>query len=168
VRRQNFEDWEHIIQCDSDKPFWKGRPFPYEAVYVAGCGIHHNNFGNTCRNIAWKSAIGRYVIYLDDDNYLADGRVLESIWDLITRNGYPDVCVFPILRYGTPFYAYPVGKGRTDTANLVVKREYAQWPDVGDYEADGMYAEMLAWEHPVTGFPEMRPIVVMEGSGHGQ
>lgn len=162
-------EWEQIVMVDS-------QPANYELLdrishagrRVFHCPSPHHNYGNTCRHEAWQYATGDYILHLDDDNLLADQHVLRDIATAIEDAGFPEIAVFPIERHGQWFYSVPPRLCHTDTANLVVKREIARWPDIPDYTADGIWAERLVVDHGYTGFQYFRPIVVMPFSSEGK
>jgi hypothetical protein len=114
-------------------------------------------------------ASGEWQYVLDDDNYLADDRVLEDLskirWNLMVPEQF---AIFPILRFGSRFFHDPPGLCMTDTANVLVRREVGRWPDIPEYTADGIWIEKLKAEYNYRAFPEFRPIVVMEKQGKGE
>ena len=104
-------------------------------------------------------------MYLDDDNFLADNRILEDMATALTA----DWGLFPILRHGQQFFTDPPRCCHADTANIVVKREIGRWPNIPDYTADGIWIDALVKDHPAyQAFPGFRPIVIMEKSSEGK
>ena len=111
-----------------------------------------------------------YLIHLDDDNYLADERILEDIAVALTTSGLPDWACFPINRFGYHFFNAEPRSCHADTANIVVKREYGRWPDRPEYTADGFWMEGIRDHQPpltFAAFPEFRPIIVLPIQGKG-
>lgn len=147
VKAQTFKDWEHIIEVDEPRT---------------------NNFGNTPRHRAWTRATGEYVLYLDDDNTLSHPQALNDIDFFLMSSNDPDWAIFPIMRHGMSFFNDPPGNCRTDTANMVIRREIAQWPDGPEYTMDGIFCEQLKSKYSYAAFPDVTPIVVMEKSGMGK
>lgn len=147
VKSQTFKDWEHIIEVDEPRI---------------------NNFGNTPRHRAWTRATGDYVLYLDDDNFLAHPRALSDVDCFLMSCNDPDWAIFPILRHGHRFFNDPPGLCRTDTANMVIKREIGQWPDGPEYTMDGIFCEQLKKKYAYAAFPLCTPIVVMPASSEGK
>ena len=167
VMSQTHEDFELLLQLDG--PYAE----PENRIWIHPdhcCGTRHNNFGNTCRHLAWARATGDYIIHLDDDNYFADHRILADIDFALEQAGRPDVACFPIFRHGRNFFDPNPRSCHADTANMVVKREYAQWPDRPEYTADGFWIDALRANPSLTfeSFGQFRPIIVMESSGLGQ
>ena len=164
VEAQTYESWEHIIIVDCIETDLKLKDMiaspPRRTIMQ--CTYPHHNSGNTCRHGAWYEARGRYLLYLDDDNYLTDKHVLEEIRASLLWRKLPKVAFFPILRMGTIFM--PEGRPRrchVDTANLVVAREVGQWPDIPEYTADGIFVEDLVANYPYASIAGANPIVVM-------
>lgn len=168
VNSQTHEDWEHIVMADSDtfdadlltKIFHPNRA-------IISCGTRHNNYGNTCRHNAWEEATGEYVLYLDDDNFIADENILRDM-NHVLKDSSKDWALFPILRHGQWFYTDPPRICHVDTINMVIKREFAQWPDGPEYTMDGIFCERLVKDHEYDAFPHFRPIAVMPSSNEGR
>lgn len=172
VDSQSSGDWEHVVMVDCDEEQWLLRSALIEDVRhparnIVRCPDAHKNFGNTCRHEAWHLAQGQYLLYLDDDNFLADDFVLAEMRQAICESELPPVAIFPIHRHGQRFYFIPPRLGYVDTANLLVRRDIGQWPKVDDYDADGKFIERLAQEHGIRGFERFRPIIFMPCSGAG-
>ncbi len=163
------DGWEHIVMVDCEEAnynLWdKIEHFERKILW---CVEPHKNFGNTCRHNAWEFAMGTYVIYLDDDNHLAHPRALESIASALESAGSPSVAIFPILRHGRRFFNDPPGLCQTDTANFVLRREIAQWPDGPEYTMDGIFIERLRDQYGYVSFPDVDPIVVVPVSSEGK
>ena len=173
VGSQSFTDWEHVVIVDCDHEQWLSRSVLIEDIRhparnIVRCPDAHKNFGNTCRHDAWHLVQGHYLLYLDDDNFLADELVLAEIQQALCESEMPPVAIFPIHRHGQRFYFMPPRLGYVDTANLLVKRDLGQWPNVADYDADGKFIERLVQEHGVRGFDWFRPIIFMPCSSGGE
>lgn len=151
------EDWNLLLMAKI--------AHPQRSIFK--CSHPHRNFGNTCRHEAWKYAVGEFVWYIDDDNFLADNDVAKDIADVLSC-GKPDWAIFPILRHGQVFFNDPPGLCKTDTANMVIKREIAQWPNRDEYTLDGIFCEELVSQYPYRSFPEFRPIAVVPYSLGGK
>ena len=166
VDRQSFSDWQHIVMVDRaklDHALLAGIHHPRRSVIK--CPVAHHNYGNTCRHNAWELATGDYCLMLDDDNYLADDKILEDI--AANLEDSPHWALFPILRRGKPFFHDPPGLKVTDTANVVVRREIARWPDILEYAADARWIEGLK-AYPHKSLPDFRPIVDMPVQSKGR
>ena len=164
VDKQTFRSWEHVVMADVEQLDQElVSRVRHSGRLIAKCKSPHQNFGNTCRHNAWTFANGQYLLYLDDDNYLADDRILEDMMNLIVTPW----ALFPILRHGGKFFTDPPRSCHVDTANVVVSREIGRWPNIPDYTADGQFVESLL-KYPYQAFPDFRPIVVMEKSNEGK
>jgi len=169
VDRQTFRDYEHVIWIDSpeiDVSLFKHICGPQREIY--GSAKRHGHFGNYSRARACEKAQGEYLIWLDDDNFLANCAVLQSIDSALAGAGNPPWALFPIHRHGSQFLLEPPGMCQTDSANMVVKREIGAWPDIECREADGVLAERLKSEHEYVSFPLLPSIIVMEKSSNGE
>ncbi len=166
IDRQSYADWEHVIVVDGEvaHPWVKELNSADRTVVVPGAKFA--NFGNTPRFLAWQFTDGDFIMYLDDDNYLADENVLRDIATAVSDVEY--WAIFPILRHGRHFFYDPPGSCYVDTANMVIRREIGQWPNRDEYTLDGIFCDELKAKYPYVAFPHMRPIVVMETSGRGE
>lgn len=167
VDSQTLNDqWEHIVMIDATKPdLHLIAQISHPQRKVLCCGVRHNNYGNTPRRMAWAISRGDYCCFLDDDNELASPQTLSQIAKALKNN--PDFAIFPILRHGQLFFNDPPGLCLTDTLNVIVKREFAQWPAIDDYVADGIWVEALKAAYSYEAFPNALPIGIMEKSSLG-
>ena len=168
VNSQTYKDWEHIVMVDADAfNVDLIKPLCRPDRMILKCDHPHRNFGNTCRHNAWAYATGDYVLYLDDDNWLADNEILAGIAVLLSTCTDPWF-LFPILRHGQVFYTDPPRLCHADTANIVVSRKIGRWPDGPEYTMDGIWIDGLVRDYPYQAFPNFRPIVVMPTSSEGR
>lgn len=168
VDSQSLALWEHLVMLDVAEV----NEAMFHAIYhpqrrVMQCDYPHRNYGNACRNRAWEMATGDWLLYLDDDNYLANPNVLQRISEAL-EGRIEQWALFPITRHGQRFYRDPPGTCYVDTANMVIRREVGQWPDGPEYTMDGIFCERLKDKYPYAAFPDMEPIVVMEHSLEGK
>jgi glycosyltransferase involved in cell wall biosynthesis len=168
VNEQTMTDWQHIVMVDQeimDEDLLNKVKHPQRIIIQ--CEHPHRNYGNTCRHHAWDYASGRFLIHLDDDNFLSLPDTLKSISKVLERDD-PEWALFPILRHGSIFFNDPPGLCMSDTANVVVRREIGQWPDGPEYTMDGIWIESLKSKYPYLAYPAFCPIVVMPTSGEGR
>ena len=169
VNRQSFTNWQHVIAVDAEEcENWVSELDCFPRRKVICCGKRYNDFGNTPRRLAWEHATGERVIFLDDDNRFVDHGALQRIYDYLKRDPEVKVALFPILRHGVRFLDLPPGLCHTDSANFVLRREIAQWPDIRNYTADGIFIERLVAEHGYISFPDCAPIITVPISSEGQ
>ena len=168
IDTQTFANFQHIVQVDCAE---------YDMAIITAiedderrviykCPTPHKNFGNTCRHNAWNHATGRFCLYVDDDNFLNGPRALEELSAVLEDVEY--WAIVPIIRHGQRFFYDPPGNCFVDSANMVIRREYAQWPDGPEYTMDGLFCEQLKANYPYTAFPDLQPLIIMETSNEGR
>jgi|SRR5215469_5656039 len=166
IDRQTHQDWEHIIISDRGfEEILMDIAHPRRKILV--CEPEHHNFGNTCRHNGWTHATGDYCLYLDDDNFLSHPLALSSIDTVLSRD-QPKWAIFPILRFGHPFFSDPPGLCHTDSANMTIQREIAQWPNRDEYTLDGIFCDYLKEHYPYLAYSQVPPIAVVPVQGKGE
>lgn len=169
VDRQTFQSWEHLIFVDAE--ILNGElaaKVSHEQRAFLVPGVRYNDYGNTPRHLAWGHATAEWIIYCDDDNYIASPDTLLYLslaLEKLPQN--TKFAIFPILRHSQRFFNDPPGLCMSDTANVVVRREVGRWPAIQDYTADGIWIEALKAKYKYAAFPDFDPIVVMEKSNLG-
>lgn len=169
VNEQSYAHWQHVVAVDSaemNSSLIDRIVHPQRTIFV--CGQRFGHYGNHARWMAWEKATKDYLLALDDDNALFHPDALADIADCLVVAQLPAFAIFPIHRHGCVFFSDPPGMCQTDSANLVIRRELGRWPDVPLREADGLLAEQLKQHYQWAGFPNCRPIVLMEASSNGQ
>jgi glycosyltransferase involved in cell wall biosynthesis len=168
IDRQTQADWEHLVVIDmpSDNMTKDQREVVTSIPSKANrsyfyCDRKHNNYGHTCRHQIWKHVKGDYILYVDDDDYLADGDVLRTL-DSVTEPW----AVFPALVHGKTFLHLPPATGGTGTGMFMHRKEIGRWPDLDSYEADGSFVEELAHRYPYQVL-DSRPLVILPKSSCG-
>lgn len=167
IDSQSHTDWQHVVMIDCDtvnEDILTKISHPQRLVLQ--CPSPHRNFGNSCRRNAWEHTKGDYVLHTDDDNFLADENIFKDMAHVL-KDSEKDWALFPILRHGQWFYTDPPRTCHVDTANMVIRREFAQWPDGPEYTMDGIFCERLVRDHEYDAYPHFRPIVVMPSSSEG-
>jgi glycosyltransferase involved in cell wall biosynthesis len=192
IDAQTNGDWEHIIMVDVPLVVNKEKRAIVESVsgdprrQVFRCGKNHRDYGNTCRWNAWSQAQGDYILYLDDDDYYADDKVLETL-DQVKAPW----AIFPCQRCGEYWLQDPPGMLKTGSNMFMHRREIGRYPceahcdehkEIIDhlkkihphdsmhdhlYAADGMLVEHLKKTHPyevISG----RPLTIYERANRGK
>lgn len=166
---QSYTSWQHVIVLDvetRDEELLEKIAHPQRLIIQ--CGTPHRDFGNTCRRNAWHAAEGDNLAWVDDDNEMAHPDALRDM-EKVLRGSTFEFSLFPIMRHGAWFFNDPPGLCMTDSANLVVRRDVGQWPDMRDYCADGHFAEALKVKYPNYGsFPNVAPIISVPVSSQGR
>jgi hypothetical protein len=160
--------WRHIVVVDGgpiNASLLNSIQHPSRTIVCLG--ERRRNFGNEPRHIGWKLAEGDYCIYLDDDNYFARDDALFDI-SRVLDGPRPDWAIFPILRMGQVFFSDDPRCCHTDTANMVIRREIAQWPNREEYTADGLLCDGLRERYPFLAFPEISPIIEVPTMSRGE
>jgi glycosyltransferase involved in cell wall biosynthesis len=167
IDAQTLPSWQHIVMVDAPS---KDRDLCIEIKrnddlgrrWVHCCGVAHKDGGNTCRRTALFGAMGQYIYFCDDDNYLADDRVLEDMATALEGAGMPPWGLFPITRLGGRFFTDPPRSCHVDTMNFVLRSDIAYWPDTDAYGTDGILVDdLMARGVPYVAFPNFRPIGVI-------
>jgi glycosyltransferase involved in cell wall biosynthesis len=192
IDAQTNSSWEHIIMVDvpliinrAKKEFLEAMPQDSRRK-VFRCGKPHKDYGNTCRWNAFEKASGDYVIYLDDDDYLADEWVFETLEQVTAQ-----WAIFPIMRCGERWFHDPPGLYKTGSGMFIYKRDLGlRYPCEGNceehqeilaqlkkahqhdsmhehlYAADGMLVEKLK-QYPYQSLDNERPLMIYEKRGKG-
>lgn len=148
IDAQTCDGWEHLVMVDTlerDDELLSSIVHPQRRVIF--CAQPHRDWGDTCRRNAWPLATGDRLLYVDDDNYLADDRVLETLRDVSEP-----VVLFPLQYRGEVSAPLPIEVGRSDGNGLMVDRRIGQWPLVGAHESerdiDGEFVVTLTTGNP--------------------
>jgi len=112
VLGQSFKDYELILVDDGSPDSCPAICDEYAAVNECVKVIHKENGGlSDARNAGISVAIGQYLLFLDSDDYIADGS-FEKISQTIKHRGQKDViflnalCLYPddtVTCYGSGF-----------------------------------------------------------------
>jgi glycosyltransferase involved in cell wall biosynthesis len=169
IDRQRQRDWEHLLVVDlpqekkmteSQRKILNSIPRrPNRSIFY--CDRNHHNYGHTCRHQAWERVKAEYIFYIDDDDYLTDGAVLETL-DSVTEAW----AVFPVLRHGQEFFSLPPGNTSTGTGMFIHRKEIGRWPDSNAYDADGVFVDELVKNYSYQ-VVKSRPLVALPTSSCG-
>jgi hypothetical protein len=134
---------------------------------IIQCDKPHRNSGNTCRHNAWELATGDFCWYVDDDNAVASPRTFQQIAKQLDKLDDEKWTLWPIFRHGSIFFYDPPAPCFFDTGNAVMRREFAQWPDIPDYASDAVWLQQFK-DEPYKAFPDALPIMIMEKTSFGE
>ena len=89
IFNQTFKDYEVIVvdDCSTDNSIEEIKKFD---VNLIECTEKVFNGGG--RNLGIKAATGKYILFLDSDDWFSDENVFQKIYNKIIENNYPD-CV---------------------------------------------------------------------------
>jgi glycosyltransferase involved in cell wall biosynthesis len=151
IERQDYWSWEHVVVVDI--PAHEVTPEQHKLLdtirhpkrTIVHCQSRHKNYGNTCRNQAFKLVASDYLLYLDDDD-VHTGEVFKTLNEQIRDEVWG---IFPITRLGELFLLVPPGWCRTCSNQFYYKPLYPYPdPDTDEYAADGMLIDTLRENHP--------------------
>lgn len=162
ISDQTCKSWQHVVMVDCAElniPLLRSIEHPQRRIFK--CPVPHINGGNTCRHNAWAKAVGKWCYFVDDDNFLADNRVLEDIAEVLAYVA-DQWAIFPIERLSGRFYTDPPRSCHVDTLNFILRKEIAQWPDTDAYGSDGILIDdLMARGIPYAAFPDFRPVGII-------
>lgn len=157
IDRQTDGDWEHLIAVDVDdlwanphkQKILDGLRYGRRAIYY--CRKPHRDTGNTCRHEMSLITLGDYVLYVDDDNYYADDRVLETL-ETVTA----PLASFSLLYKGEAHSSRPV-----ESSNVMVRRGLHVFPALSERNADQIFVTRLLERNLTVQEITDRPLVVV-------
>jgi len=163
ISAQDYTLWQHIVMVDCadlNQPAIDSIAHPRRQIIQ--CLRPHRDGGNTCRHNAELLATGDYVLYADDDNFIPSIHTLGSIAHSLEQANRPPWAIFPIHRLGHRFFSDPPRNCHIDTMNLVLRRDYAHWPQTDAYGSDCILVDdLMAREVPYAAFPDHPAIGVI-------
>jgi glycosyltransferase involved in cell wall biosynthesis len=166
INQQSFTDWQHIVIVDCERlnlPMMAKIAHPQRTIIK--CQRPHRNFGHSCRHEAWKYTDSTWVSYCDDDNFYAHDDVFAVLNESLRDAEH--WAIAPILHHSGVLFNDPPGLNATDTANMIIRRELAQWPNRSDYQTDGIFCEELKAQYPYKALANIKPIIAMPFSSLG-
>lgn len=146
VDSQEYQGWEHLIVGDGISPTHCPKN-PRRRIIITP---KTDNYGNSQRHMASQLAKGKYLLYLDDDDYYITLKAFTRIRDHIIANKFPTFGIFPALRLNQKFFHIPPAASQTVSCQFFVKNGH-YWPEVEagdqDYGVDGRYIQSLTDEY---------------------
>ena len=96
VLSQNFNDWEAVLVDDGSPDNCPALCDDYAKKDNRIKVIHKQNGGlSDARNTGISAASGKYVLFLDSDDYLYSDAVLEEISNSLKNASFPEICYLP-------------------------------------------------------------------------
>lgn len=168
---QTNEDWEWLISVDTPlitqpkkKALIDSLPNKDSRIKITRCGVRHGFYGNRCRNLAFDRVQGTYIIYVDDDDYLSDDRVFETL-EQVTASW----AIWPVVRCGEYWFNDPPGMCKTGSGHFMYRRDTGlRYPANENYSADGELVEALKAAYPYQSLARERPLLVYPQRGLGK
>ncbi len=157
IDAQTDTDWEHLVAVDTlahDASLLARVEHPNRRIVFSAHPT--GDWASACaaRRSMWPLAHGDYLLYIDDDNYLADNEVLATL-----RFATKPVVLWGLLFHGVHASPLPIRVGRSDTNQFMVRRDVGRWPERSARDGDGVLIERLTGEHEYEVFEE-RALVV--------
>lgn len=98
ILTQNFSDFEVVLVDDGSKD---GSPEICDCYAKQDNRIkviHKSNGGqSTARNVGIREAVGKYLVFLDSDDFISDNCFLNTLYENI--NDEPDIVAFRYVKY---------------------------------------------------------------------
>ena len=99
IVKQNFKSYELIIvdDCSTDNSIAKIKSYCHDYCNIHLLSLTEKRFNGGSRNAGYDYAkkhnlLGKYVLFLDSDDWYVGNNVLQDIYDCIQENNEPD-CV---------------------------------------------------------------------------
>ncbi len=93
---QNFEDWEAVLVDDGSPDNCPALCDDYAKKDNRIKVIHKANGGlSDARNAGISAASGKYILFLDSDDYLYSDTVLSEIATSLKNASFPEICYLP-------------------------------------------------------------------------
>ena len=99
VLKQSFKDYELILVDDGSNDESGKICDSYANQYSQISVIHKSNGGlSDARNVGTKSANGKYIIYVDSDDYILDSLFLQDVYDKAQDKDY-DLILYKFQKF---------------------------------------------------------------------
>lgn len=169
---QVWTDWEHVVCIDRDVSTLS--PVQVEMLTDVAkhrqrrlyeCPVEHRDWGHGCRAEWIRSCRGKYLIHLDDDDFLSDPQVLLSLTTVTAP-----WAIFPVLREGNVFFDPLPGYCRTTISSYITSRDIymREGFPAGPDGTDSRFVEEVLRKYPWEDLGKMRPLVTIERVGGGR
>ncbi|MCH5225013.1 MAG: glycosyltransferase family 2 protein [Muribaculaceae bacterium] len=153
VINQTYKNWELIIVDDGSTDKGPDLVKKYEAVdkrikYIKR-DLSRKKGGNTCRNIGFENAQGKFIIWFDADDIVAP-YALEQRVKFMERNPNLDFAVFPALGFNDKlrnwnWFYFGYNSENKALNNLINKYiPFAVWTNI--YNKDSLIKKKIQWD----------------------
>lgn len=126
---QRFTDYEIVLVNDGSKDSSGDICDRYSNQYGFIKTIHKANGGQAdARNVGTAAASGKYIVYIDSDDYILNDTFLSDIYDHVTNND-SEIVMYKFSK----FY---------DDSKIMEKCTFS-FPDTSKYSGDALLLEMV-------------------------
>ena len=152
---QSFTDYEIIVVCDSctDRTAEVAREYTQNVIEV---DCHRDGLA---RNAGIDAARGKWILFLDDDDWWLHEFCLQQIWETIQKSNLnTDVIMFDIIWHGQYYCQQNEHHYEKMTAGHCFRREFIgdiRWSDQ-KYSADTNFFDQLLMVHRNPNFVFMK------------
>lgn len=95
---QEFEDFELILVNDGSTDYSGDICEQYGKTYKNIIVVNKENGGqSSARNVGFKNSSGKYIVYLDSDDFICDKKFLMKLHNLIADE--PDIIIYKYKKY---------------------------------------------------------------------
>ena len=154
VKRQTFKDYELIVVCDNcqDKTAEMAKHYGADNVIITNHGMD-----GLARNAGIDAAKGKWMMFLDDDDWWIHEYVLEEAKNLLDSMTIPvDMLLFDFIWKNAPEWKRPYYKQTIDNVNIAVWSKAFRREFVGDtrfpavsFTSDKYFMDEIVKKNPV-------------------
>ena len=154
VKRQTFKDYELIVVCDNcqDKTAEMAKHYGADKVIITDYGMD-----GLARNAGIDAANGKWLMFLDDDDWWVHEYVLEEAKHILNSVTIPvDILLFDFIWKNAPEWKRPYYKQTVDNVNIAVWSKAFRREFVGDtrfpavpFTSDKYFMDEIVKKKPV-------------------
>ena len=154
VKRQTFKDYELIVVCDNcqDKTAEMAKHYGADKVITTDYGMD-----GLARNAGIDAAKGKWLMFLDDDDWWIHEYVLEEAKHILDSVTIPvDILLFDFIWKNAPEWKRPYYKQTVDNVNIAVWSKAFRREFVGDtrfpavtFTSDKYFMDEIVKKNPV-------------------
>ena len=154
VKRQTFKDYELIVVCDNcqDKTAEMAKHYGADKVIITDYGMD-----GLARNAGIDAANGKWLMFLDDDDWWVHEYVLEEAKHILNSVTIPvDILLFDFIWKNAPEWKRPYYKQTVDNVNIAVWSKAFRREFVGDtrfpavpFTSDKYFMDEIVKKNPV-------------------
>lgn len=150
VLTQEFTDYELIVVCDActDNTQKIMETIQDPRIRIVSVNVRRDGLA---RNAGLDIARGKWILFLDDDDWLLHEFVLQQLFDIIQTDSTADVVNFAVIWRHEGYRSKPPGKYLPMAAGHCWRREFVGNTrfDNASYSSDLHFLNALIKKHPV-------------------